>query len=508
MGRFLKQTAAVLFAALILLAIPSALYQSAEAAGIVTDTLTVKVGYYGLDEADFVEVMTLHWSDIEALLPLHEVSYSFYQDAGSAFDHDGDYAVTVVAAWGVYVEDLLTYANIHLPSVRSVEFYTQDRDTGYRSYFDASELFADRFYFEDLPLHLTFLKDADGKLLFDGYNKMQLDDSEAWMYSWPVRPMLALESSWESYGSLNAYAEFPYPITPNTANMSAASRFRLLFGQTWPGESGTQNRSAKYVHTLYVTLYGSAVYGSGVPELDGTIGSHYFDVDMIVENENLMENLQTLVSFSSDDDTVLTVTGWEVIGSEFSDYSTVRVYYDVLREGSATVTAGGAAAQTAGGEAVTSRLVLTETGEGEQGTEEETTGAGDAPGETEQPAGETLLLPDAAQDGETRYAFSVVWEDSDGEGRDEVVAAPAEEGRELYTGSVIYALPEALAGALSEGRPNTPAAAQGDITPPMIEREEREPTMLAQTGAGALVLMLLGAAASLIDYRRKRGYRI
>ena len=329
MDMFKKMAALVLCAALFLLVKESLWSESADAAGMVTDTITVKVGYYGLDEADYVEVATYQWWEIEDLLPLHEVSYSFYQDANSAWDHSGDYGVTVVAAWGVYVEDLLTYSNIHLPSVQSVEFYTQDRDTGYRSYFDANELFEDRFYFEDLPQHLTFLTDEDGRLLFDSYNNMRIDDSEAWQYSWPVRPMLALESSWESYGSLNAYEEFPYAITPNTSGMSASSRFRLLFGQTWPGEAGTQNRSAKYVHTLYVTLKGTTIYGSGVPELDGIIGSHYFDVDMVVENGDIMASLDQLVSFHSSDDEVLSITGWEVLESEFSDFATVRGYYDV-----------------------------------------------------------------------------------------------------------------------------------------------------------------------------------
>ena len=42
---------------------------TASAAGAVTDTLTVKIGYWGMDTDSYVTAGTYHWSELEANLP-------------------------------------------------------------------------------------------------------------------------------------------------------------------------------------------------------------------------------------------------------------------------------------------------------------------------------------------------------------------------------------------------------------------------------------------------------
>lgn len=62
----------------------------AEAAGTVTDTLTVRVGYYGMEQDRYVEVATYHWSELYDALPLHYEAYSFFRSTD-----DGTYNTVI-----------------------------------------------------------------------------------------------------------------------------------------------------------------------------------------------------------------------------------------------------------------------------------------------------------------------------------------------------------------------------------------------------------------------------
>lgn len=80
----------------------------AEAAGTVTDTLTVRVGYYGMEQDRYVEVATYHWSELYDALPLHYEAYSFFRSTD-----DGTYNTVIDSAYGFYLADLLDYAGIY-----------------------------------------------------------------------------------------------------------------------------------------------------------------------------------------------------------------------------------------------------------------------------------------------------------------------------------------------------------------------------------------------------------
>ena len=62
--------------------------------------------------------------------------------------------------------------------------------------------------------------------------------------------MLALEDNWATYEPGTEHT------APNYESMGTGNRFRLLFGQSYPTEVRT-NQSAKYTHTLFVTLNGT-----------------------------------------------------------------------------------------------------------------------------------------------------------------------------------------------------------------------------------------------------------
>ena len=191
--------------------------RQAQAAGIATDDLRIRVGYFGMDTDEYVDVDTYHWSQLENDLPQHRQAYTFLRNGD-----DGEYRV-VDSAKGFYIDDLLAYANINISDVQSMNFYTRDQETGYFTSFSLVELLQSRrYYFEDLPAHLIPLYDEDGNFL--GY-----DDSEAWQYAVEVRPMLALEDSWVTYEVGTEHAQrgfqlhghrqpFPAPVRPDQSH--------------------------------------------------------------------------------------------------------------------------------------------------------------------------------------------------------------------------------------------------------------------------------------------------
>lgn len=67
-------------------------------------------------------------------------------------------------AGGIAIDELLEYTHIHLNDVRSAQFYTRNQDVGAFTSFTKSELFRPRYYFEDLPAHLTPVYDEKGRI--------------------------------------------------------------------------------------------------------------------------------------------------------------------------------------------------------------------------------------------------------------------------------------------------------------------------------------------------------
>ena len=280
----------------------------AEAAGTVTDTLTVRVGYYGMEQDRYVEVATYHWSELYDALPLHYEAYSFFRSTD-----DGTYNTVIDSAYGFYLADLLDYAGIY---------------SGFFTSFTYADLFGtQRYYYNDLSAHISPVYDENGTLT--GY-----DGDEAWNDCWTVQPMLALEDSWVSYEIGTEHT------APNYSSLGTGNRFRLLFGQSYPLECRT-NQSAKYTHTLFITLQGAPKITEEPPELDGTLGSHSATFQISVGQQALRDALAQYLDIASSDSSVLEITGITVTpDAQYSDLATVTVHYTVHAEGEVELSYG------------------------------------------------------------------------------------------------------------------------------------------------------------------------
>lgn len=305
------------------------------AAGQVTDTLTVRVGYFGMETEQYAEVGTYHWSELSQNLPIVENAYSFFRSGT-----DGVYRTVIDSARGFSISDLMDYVNINIQDIQSIQFYTKDQEIGYFTSFTHAELFeTPRYYFNDLSSHIEPVYNDAGEVV-------EYNADSAWNDCWEVAPMLALEDSWATYELGTEHT------APNYESMGTGNRFRLLFGQAYPTEVRT-NQSAKYTHTLFVTLNGTPPVPE-LPELDGTIGSHTIQFDMSLSNGTLREALAQLLNISSSDSSVLEIKSVTVTpSSEYVDLATVTVTYEVHKEGAASLSIG------LGGAPVTSSPTIT-----------------------------------------------------------------------------------------------------------------------------------------------------
>ena len=423
---------------------------SAGAAGSVTDTLTVKVGYFGMETDRYVELATYHWSELYHALPLYQAAYSFFRGMD-----DGTYNTVIDSAYGFYISDLLDYAGVYSGDVSTIAFYTQDQSVGFFTSFTYADLFyTQRYYFNDLAAHIQPVCDEDGSFV-------EFNADEAWNDCWTVQPMLALEDNWVRY---EVGAEH---TGPDYSAMGTANRFRLLFGQTSPMESRT-NQTAKYVYAVNVTLDGQPEVVREMQPLEGTVGSHKTTMTLSVGNLSILKNLQQLLKFDSSDGGVLRIDSWTVTpNSTYSDLVTVEISYTILKEGTASISGnmGGLALNAAASVEVPPEEPPQEEEPPEEEPGQETTG-GENSG--------TAAAAEPSQSG----------------GQPQMIRLSAE----------MSALLEQLGS--NQGQQAEMPRNQADSAPTVEPEDNR--AVLLYTGLGALAVCLCGAAAEAIYFKKER----
>lgn len=295
-------------------------------ADMVTDTLTIKVGYAGMELSEYVEAGSYHWSELYENLNLYSYAYSYYQSGKG-----DEFTAIVDSANGFLLTDILDYANLYYGDIYNLKFYVMDHQ-GIQASFDRDTLFATRYYFHDYNYNARYY-DEDGKVVFNTDNCYS--DCEE------VPPMMAIEDNWASFNQEFEHAE------PDFDYMNSGNRFRLLFGQTNPTETLT-SQSAKYVSCIYVTLYGSPSYGE-TPELDGSYGAHQTEILVNTSNEKIRDVLSDVLKLDSTNKDVMVIRGYTVEKDDFySDVAHVIIDYEIIGDGEASIAGSVGGAEISG----------------------------------------------------------------------------------------------------------------------------------------------------------------
>ena len=288
----------------------------------VTDTLTIKIGYWGMPETEYVTKAEYHWTQLQKELPVYEQAYSYFRDK-----ENRSYAVIVAAARGFYLEDILNHAGVNISDLENISFYTNDYSAGAFTSFTPYQLLEEpRYYYDNLASHINNEFNDAGILTGYTVDPSANDNREQ------VPTMLALESNWNTF---EAGTENTNPVF---SGLSTSSRFRLLFGQTEPTEMRT-NQSAKYVHTIALTIPGSPEIKGGSGDYSGKImlstklGRHTVIFD-VASDEAMLETIRQKLVWTSSDDSVLRIENIAMNPSaEYDDAVTVQIDYEVLKEG-------------------------------------------------------------------------------------------------------------------------------------------------------------------------------
>ena len=236
--------------------------------GLMADDLTVTVGYWG---GEYYTKAVFSYEELAAMADVRQI-YSIL---------DNMPAVCLDAAVGVRLTDILEAAGIDVGSVQSFNFYCADvARTWYTTYNKSYLLDTPRFYYPNLAAN------------WDREEARALPGATAGAV--PVPAILAIQDKWRRFATEIDFSD-----------LTDTTRYRLVFGQT-DVSTVEGSRSAKWVHTLAVTLGGSPPKGVylDADSLSLKVGSTY-RLSATVEKGD--ESTDTRVTWSSSDESVVTV---------------------------------------------------------------------------------------------------------------------------------------------------------------------------------------------------------
>ena len=268
-----------------------------EYGGYAADTLTVKVGYFG---GPYYEKAVFSLDELWAM----DVQYRDY----TFIDNMPSVVIDHVA--GVTLADVMAAAGVDTGSAQSFNFWTNDKDGSYYTSLTKSFLIdTPRYCYYSLPDNFDY--DAGA-----GNDYATLDAER-------VPALIALADDWNRAPAGASFGS-------DYLNLNANTRFRLIFGQT-DAYTRTASNSAKWVHSIDVTLGGAPTLTMDESVLDLEVGSRFRSEARLIEADPVISDNAPLLWSSSDESVAVVDESGEI---------------SVISEGSAVITAsfGGASA--------------------------------------------------------------------------------------------------------------------------------------------------------------------
>lgn len=227
---------------------------TAAATGSSSDTLTIKVGYFGLPS---VTKQVYTKADLTSF-ELHSALYTM--NSNGAF-------LSYADAEGYYLSDILTDSGINLSALNYVNFLASDGHYATKNYY-YKDLFGTKYAFPDLSLYYG---------IYEGV----VDEHAVWATATTVQTMVAIRDNFSRVGDFSEYVP---------GEMAASRGFRLMLGQDYPGQKVAAD-SIHSLNTIVVTYAGSPSINTSSNleisvgedmQLDVTIGSADADFSAMI----------------------------------------------------------------------------------------------------------------------------------------------------------------------------------------------------------------------------------
>lgn len=243
-----------------------------EFGGYKADKLTISVGYFGgpyYQKAVFTE------EELRAIGTV-KADYTFIDNMPS---------VVIDHVEGVRLADIMDAAGIDINSIQSFNFWTNDKEGEYYTSLTKTELIdTPRYCYYSLPDN------------FD--SETGTGNASAGDIKERVETVLALGDDWNR---CIAGGEFG----SDYLNLNTNTRYRLIYGQT-DTHTRTANSSAKWIHSIQVTLGGAPTVSLSDSTLEGKVGSVLHTTASVKSADSAIPTTGN-ITWSSSDESVATV---------------------------------------------------------------------------------------------------------------------------------------------------------------------------------------------------------
>ncbi len=324
----------------------SALFGILLSAAVRTDTfayddvtdVVITVGYWGdtkYEKADiFLETM-------ESELPIHQEIYTWINSKPGC---------GTTAAEGVYLSDLLDYADINMEAVQSYNFFTMD-GSGYaqiEKQWTNEDLFGDRYTFlscfrraieecpdrEDEDAWTDYIANPQNYFRISNFFSNGSYLSTAWQEREEIEPMLALRINsvnWDTYPPEEDPFDFSRTVTTGMPE--------LLFGQSTLDEKSRQYM-AQMVCRIHIWYGGSPTIVSDTASLEGETGDTVqIGLQVTTPDDYLTQMVRQNITWTSDDESVATVDSYGNVTFVGEGEATVYASYGSIASVSVPVSA-------------------------------------------------------------------------------------------------------------------------------------------------------------------------
>ena len=243
-----------------------------EFGGYKAEKLTISVGYFGgpyYQKAVFTEEQLRALGTVKA-------DYTFIDNMPS---------VVIDHVEGVRLADIMDAAGIDINSIQSFNFWTNDKKNGYYTSLTKTELIdTPRYCYYSLPDN------------FD--SETGTGNASAGDIKERVETVLALGDDWNR---CIAGGEFG----SDYLNLNTNTRYRLIYGQT-DTHTRTANSSAKWIHSIQVTLGGAPTVSLSDSTLEGKVGSVLHTTASVKSSDSAIPTTGN-ITWSSSDESIATV---------------------------------------------------------------------------------------------------------------------------------------------------------------------------------------------------------